>query len=169
MDNYRSSELEPMNTTRVPSGFEVESATLHVPTYVEGRNTTLPHELHTLSESSWKEKLTDTISGITTTTRETLSDWTEKSMHTLDEVKVKSVNKVNDVKQQVNASIERMKPVVAQKVESLQTQMKTDTVKWAGIAAGAGLGVGLIGRMVRHHYVKYHGTAPQIVVISGAC
>ena len=42
--------------------------------------------------------------------------------------------------------------------------MRTRTMMWAGIAAAAGFGVGLAGRILRHR----HKAIPHIVIIEGA-
>ncbi|HEV7572328.1 MAG TPA: hypothetical protein VGQ21_12595 [Thermoanaerobaculia bacterium] len=39
--------------------------------------------------------------------------------------------------------------------------------KWAGIAAGAGLGIGLIGRFLHHR--AHHRHMPAVVIIEAAC
>ena len=48
---------------------------------------------------------------------------------------------------------------------SLQRSMRTSPMKWAGIAAGAGLAIGLIGRIARARKAQ----RPMLVVIEQAC
>ena len=53
-------------------------------------------------------------------------------------------------------------------IAKVQTSMQTSPMKWAGIAAGSGLALGLLGRLLdsrRHH----HRHMPQLVVIETSC
>lgn len=53
-------------------------------------------------------------------------------------------------------------------IAKIQTSMQTSPMKWAGIAAGSGLAIGLLGRLLdarRHH----HRHMPQLVVIETSC
>ena len=53
------------------------------------------------------------------------------------------------------------------RVSDLESQLKANPTKWAGIAAGAGFGLGLIGRIMRHR--AHRAATPHIVIIEGAC
>lgn len=50
----------------------------------------------------------------------------------------------------------------------LQLQMRSDPKKWAGIAAGAGIALGLTGRYLRHR-AHVRARRPQVVIIEAAC
>lgn len=130
MDHKQSpNTMYGSESLHVPSGFEVESASLHMP--VEGGITVSEPR-----SRSWKEKVT--------------------------------------------ALPSRVKPMMNERIGTLKTQMSSvstrvngnlrgNPTKWAGIAAGAGLGIGLIGRFLHHRSHHKHDGLPAIVIIDAAC
>jgi hypothetical protein len=52
---------------------------------------------------------------------------------------------------------------VKDKLFHMNRSMRTNTMTWAGIAAGAGFGLGLAGRIMRHR-----AKVPHIVIIESA-
>jgi hypothetical protein len=66
-------------------------------------------------------------------------------------------------KEKISGSIEpRVKALSAK----AGTQLRVNPAKWTGIAAGAGLGIGLIGRFLHH---RAHHRAPSIVIVEASC
>ena len=53
-------------------------------------------------------------------------------------------------------------------VTKMQTSMRTSPMKWAGIAAGSGLALGLLGRFL-HWRNSHRRMTPDLVIIESAC
>ena len=58
---------------------------------------------------------------------------------------------------EIKDSVKQLRP-------KLEQQLRSNPKKWAGIAAGAGLLLGLAGRYLRHRAHK-----PHLVIVEGAC
>lgn len=89
--------------------------------------------------------------------RSRLEGWKTRGTTTLTEWKTSVMTKSNDAKSAVSSLGPR-----------LQLQMRADPKKWAGIAAGAGVALGLAGRYLRHR-AHVNARRPQVVIIHGAC
>ncbi|HEX2059919.1 MAG TPA: hypothetical protein VHK90_04200 [Thermoanaerobaculia bacterium] len=148
-----------MNTNRdglsgsdlaMPSGCEVETAAFHAP--VESVGVT-----GTLGRSGMRGRL--------------------------DDLKSKSLAKVHDVQRLVSdrtsvmkSSLQRsmtnattsMRTGVNDSMTKMQDSMRTSPMKWAGIAAGSGFAIGMLGRIV-HWRNKHHRHMPDLVIIESTC
>ena len=51
---------------------------------------------------------------------------------------------------------------------SMEESMRSKPMLWAGVAAGTGFGLGLIGRFI-HWRNKRRGSMPTLVVIEASC
>jgi hypothetical protein len=152
-----------MDTTRtgafnleVPSGCEVEAATFHAPA-----GDLLPY---TPPEHS----------GI----RGKLDDLKSRSLSTIDGLTTSGLAKVHDLQQtladrgalirrNVQHSISTTRSSVRDGVNGrlmqLRSAMRSSPMKWAGIAAGSGLAIGLAGRLVQRRSRERY--IPQLVII----
>ena len=111
--------------------------------------------------------------------RSKLDDVKSMASSKIDDVKSKAAEvqrslavRTSDTKRSLQSSVMSAKSTARTRAnESLtkvQTSMQTNPVKWAGIAAGSGLAIGLLGRLLdarRHH----HRHMPQLVVIETSC
>lgn len=89
--------------------------------------------------------------------RARLEQWKSRGAAKLAEVRRNAVTRSNAARR----SVAGVGP-------KLQSQMRSDPKKWAGIATGAGIVLGLTGRYLRHR-AHVRARMPQIVIIEGAC
>ena len=89
--------------------------------------------------------------------------WKEKIASLRCEVQTRGRAKVNGARVAVAGLKPRAKAISLKAKSSLGA----NPAKWAGIAAGAGLGVGLIGRFLQHR--AHHRRVPAVVIIEAAC
>lgn len=77
----------------------------------------------------------------------------------------------------MNQKLEQLKSLAMERVHNagdrakqsaarVQTSMRTSPMKWAGVAAGAGVVLGIIGRIVRS---RSRRSLPDLVIIDASC
>jgi ElaB/YqjD/DUF883 family membrane-anchored ribosome-binding protein len=71
-------------------------------------------------------------------------------------------------KEKLAAMPRSIKPRVNAMTMKANDSMRSNPSKWAGIAAGAGLGIGLVGRFL-HHRVQQNRHVPAVIIIEAAC
>jgi len=71
------------------------------------------------------------------------------------------------IKSSSEAKLAEVKPRINAMSMKASGNLRSNPTKWAGIAAGAGLGVGLIGRFLHHR--AHHRRMPAVVIIEAAC
>lgn len=87
---------------------------------------------------------------------------------TLDDLKSRGMATVHDVQQKIGQRSAMVKTNVNGQMTKVQDSMKTSPMLWAGIAAGSGFALGLIGRFV--HWRNYHRRmTPDLVIIDASC
>jgi ElaB/YqjD/DUF883 family membrane-anchored ribosome-binding protein len=68
----------------------------------------------------------------------------------------------------IQEKLAAVKPRVKAMTMKTNDRMRRNPTKWAGIAAGAGFGVGLIGRFLQRR-ARRHQHMPTVVIIEAAC
>lgn len=148
-----------MNTTntmnggsdiRVPSGFEVESATFHLP--ATGAENVAFSDVST-GRSGFRGKLDDLKS---------------RGMHQVHHLQHHLADRKTALQTSLTTTKSSMRDGVMRQMSNTQTSMKNSPMKWAGIAAGSGFVLGMIGRYM--HWRNYHRRmTPDLVIIDATC
>jgi ElaB/YqjD/DUF883 family membrane-anchored ribosome-binding protein len=86
----------------------------------------------------------------------------------LDDLKSRGMSKVSDVKSSLSSANVSLRNNVSGQVDRVQSSMKTNPMLWAGVAAGSGFALGLLGRFIhwRNNH-RHHG--PELVIIEAGC
>ena len=79
----------------------------------------------------------------------------------LDELKSRGLSKVSGVRRV-------MSDRTSSSMTKVQSSMRENPVKWAGIAAGSGFALGMLGRFI-HWRNDHRRHSPQLVVIETSC
>jgi ElaB/YqjD/DUF883 family membrane-anchored ribosome-binding protein len=77
----------------------------------------------------------------------------------VEELKLRSLDKLHNLQCSVT---DRAKTQATR----VQTSMRTSPMKWAGIAAGTGVGIGLISRLLQ---ARSRRALPDLVIVEASC
>lgn len=150
----RVNEIE----VRLPSGSEVGSAAFHP--RVAGCCET--HE----GQAGWKSKL----NGLRSRSVTRISEWKERGVAKTTGLRRAASERAGSLKYSAQETMRRTQTTVRDRtrtgVARMNGSMRDNPMKWAGIAAGSGVALGLIGRWMEHQRHRRH--LPQVVVIEAA-
>lgn len=87
----------------------------------------------------------------------------------LDGLKSRGLGKVHEVQRLLGERTEIVKSSLDAQAGRVQSSMKTSPMLWAGVAAGSGFALGLIGRFI--HWRNHHRRVmtPDLVIIDASC
>lgn len=84
----------------------------------------------------------------------------------VDELKVRGMDAMHSMQRMVSTRSASMRSTMAAKAAGVQHDVRSNPAKWAGIMTGAGIGLGLVGRYLRHRMKQ--NRMPRLVIIE-AC
>lgn len=188
MDTNRSFGTS-QNTTdwRMPSGFEVESAALHSPTVVVEPSPLTTAEKVSGKLNELKSRATEAVSSMRSALNHKVEEVKPMVAGVRDQMESKAVSMRNQVeakamtmRNQVEAKatmiradvetrIDTLKEEAESQLTHLQEDVRTNPMKWAGISAGAGIGIGLVSRWMHHRSKVRARQTPQVLIIEAAC
>ena len=147
MENNRTYDVSSgmRDTVAMPSGLEVESARLHMPS--DGGQ-----HISGMTHSGWREKL-DTMKS--------------RSLSTLTSARSTVMSRVTAAKPVAQRGVDTVRSGIRGSMMKVQNNLRMNPAKWAGIAMGAGFTAGLLGRIKLHR--SLHRSMPEVLVISAAC
>jgi ElaB/YqjD/DUF883 family membrane-anchored ribosome-binding protein len=165
----------------MPSGYEVEAATFHAPVVAEVTVVT-PERSVSHKSSDMKANVIDKLEMLRMQSRMKLHDvqhlMNEKSVvmkgqlqRSMMTAKAQLQESMTVAKSTMNRSMHQANTTVHTSFNDMQSDMKVNPMKWAGIAAGSGFAIGLIGRFIhwRNKHSHTHSRMPQLVIIESAC
>ena len=143
-----------MDTTReweLPSGSEVESAALHPP-------------LHEVSRGGLRGRL-DTLKGRGISKVHDIQRVVADRRSTLQS---NAKSQVTRLQSNAKSQVEKLQSDAKLQVDRMQGSMRTSPMKWAGIAAGTGFALGLVGRIAQIRSKRRNQT-PTLVIVEAGC
>lgn len=177
MDTNRSfGTSQSTNDWRMPSGYEVEPATLHTPTVVVLEPAPLSvSEKITGKLNELKSRTTEAVSSMRSAMNAKVEEMKPMVAGMRDQAESKVVTMRNQaeakammLRADVETRIDTLKENAETQLTQLQQDVRTNPMKWAGISAGAGVGLGLISRWMHHRAKVRARQMPQVLIIEAA-
>lgn len=150
--NRNSEVLNSTNDLRVPMSWDVDSTT-HSSTPSGGFKERL---------SSFKSTCMNSIDSTKRGISEKINHLKPVVTEKIDTLRNDVSRKVTSTRSQIDARMNTMREGVRMKATTMQHDMSSNPAKWAGIAAGVGMGLGVLGRYMRH---RAHRPQPQFIII----
>jgi hypothetical protein len=183
MAEINNREWSGFSSETMPSGSEVHSAAFVV---------AVPVEYSSVTSCSAKPSLRDRVEDLKSKGMQKVNTLKTEGMQRVNTLKSDGVRRMNTLKSTSSTAVTeyrtklndnvllmRAKAKIRMaalqrdaKLRSAQIQqgMKTDTAKWAGVASGTGLALGLLGRVMRHRAKhRREMMTPQVVIIQASC
>ena len=170
MNTGKDMEVLHGSDLRMPSGLEVESATFHMPPTIPMDSS---HQLPAANHSNLKH----TIDDLKTRATEKLGTLQRTAVERGTELKAQVVDRSTALKTQLADRSDVLKRQMSEKMavtkvqvrtgvndtmNDMQHSMRENPIKWAGIAAGSGMALGLLGRFMQWRASR---RTPDLIVI----
>jgi len=108
-----------------------------------------------------KPIVTSKVNSVTSKVNSVRDQLDSKVVTMRNQVEAKATMLRTDVETRVGA----LKSKAEMELTSLRDDVRTNPIKWAGISAGAGMGIGLVSRWMHHRAKVNARRVPQIVII----
>lgn len=165
MENNRGSDVLNSNSgLRAPSGIEVESARTHLPGIVISE---VIFEDHLLSDHSHDGSVKDRLYHLKKRASESMSSVQHDLSGRISNVTRDVSTRLSSLKTTARERAITIRSSAEGQVRRVESELRANPGKWAGIAAGAGLGLGIVGRIIRHRARR--GRLPSLVIVDSTC
>ena len=95
------------------------------------------------------------------------------------DIRTSNSSKLSSMRDSVSSRLATIKPEAKRRIENVRssvrgsalkakTSLREHPAKWSGVAVGAGIGAGLLGRYLLHRSHN-HRELPDVIVIGGVC